>query len=175
MGFLDKLFGKEKKVQENEETKDVTTHKTNELAAVLSGEIKPITEAEDPVFAQKMMGDGYLVIPTSKEVVSPVNGVVQLVFPTKHAVGITSDNGDEIIIHVGLDTVKLDGEGFAAFVAAGDKVKVGDKLLEVDFEKIKDKVPSISTPVVISNIGEKKVTLTKTGMVQAGDVVAVIE
>ncbi|GBU10733.1 glucose-specific enzyme IIA component of PTS [Erysipelotrichaceae bacterium] len=171
MGFLDKLFGKKTELQE-----PVVAIKlgAGELAAVLEGELKPLTASEDPVFSQKLMGDGYLIEPTNNIVVSPVNGVIQTVFPTKHALGILSDSGDEVIIHVGLDTVKLNGEGFTAFVVAGDKVVAGQKLLEVDFDLIRSKVPSIATPVVISNIGDRKVELKDLKAVKAGDIVATI-
>ncbi|MGL4382778.1 MAG: PTS sugar transporter subunit IIA [Bacilli bacterium] len=157
MGLFDKLLKKEEK--------------NHELVAVLSGEILPITECEDPVFAQKIMGDGYLIIPSDNFVLAPCNGVIKTVFPTKHAIGMTSSNGDDIIIHVGLDTVSLNGEGFKALVKDGDKVVAGQKLLEVDFALIKDKVPSIATPVVISNLEDKQIELVKTGLVKAGEVV----
>ncbi|TLG72991.1 PTS sugar transporter subunit IIA [Culicoidibacter larvae] len=138
------------------------------LAAVMDGEIKPITEAPDPVFSQKMMGDGYVVFPTAGVVVSPVDGKIETVFPTKHAVGITSNDGLEIIIHIGLDTVQLNGEGFEVFVAAGDKVTKGQKLVEVDLATIGSKVPSTATPVVITNLGDKTIELTASGSAVAG-------
>lgn len=169
MGFFKKMFGKEEQPTQTKSTK-------NEILAILDGVVKPITESEDPVFAQKMMGDGYLIEPTGNTIVSPVDGVIQVVFPTKHAVGIQSDNGDEIIIHVGLDTVKLDGEGFTTFVEVNDRVKAGDKLLEVDFDAIKGKVPSIATPVVITNLEGKEIILSKVGeTVTAGTVIAEIK
>ncbi|MGL5041611.1 MAG: PTS sugar transporter subunit IIA [Culicoidibacterales bacterium] len=172
MGFFDKIFGKNKD-QVGAKGANITIG-ADQLAAVLDGVLKPITESEDPVFSQKLMGDGYLIEPTGNIVVSPVNGIVQTVFPTKHALGITSDSGHEVIIHVGLDTVKLNGEGFTAFVQAGDKVVVGQKLLEVDFDLIKSKVPSIATPVVVSNIGDGKVELLSDATVKAGEIVAKI-
>lgn len=152
-----------------------STEKSVKLVAALTGTIKPITECPDPVFSQKIMGDGYLIEPTNGTVVSPVDGEIQTVFPTKHAIGILSTNGDEIIVHVGLDTVTLNGEGFTTHVKAGDKVKAGQTILEVDFDLIKDKVPSIATPVVISNIGDRTVILEDLTEVTAGDVVAIIK
>lgn len=175
MGFLDKLFGKKEEEKVVEAPVSEITLKANELASIMDGELRPISDSEDPVFSQKMMGDGYLILPTGNIVASPVSGVVQTVFPTKHAIGITSDSGDEIIIHVGLDTVKLNGEGFTAFVKAGDTVVPGQKLLEVDFDLIKSKVPSIATPVVVSNIGDRHVELVTGTTVKIGDVVATIK
>lgn len=148
---------------------------TTTLAAVMNGEVKPITEAPDPVFSQKMMGDGYVLFPTDGTVVSPVDGKIETVFPTKHAVGITSNNGLEIIIHIGLDTVQLNGEGFEVFVAAGDKVTKGQKLVQVDLAAIGSKVPSTATPVVITNLGDKTIELTGSGTVSAGDDVLTVK
>lgn len=165
MGLFDKILGKKKEINETEKQSE-----NNEFLAVATGKLLPIEASDDPVFAQKMMGDGYLLEPTDNTIVSPVNGEITTIFPTLHAIGITSDVGDEIIIHVGLDTVKLNGEGFTAFVKQGDHVNAGDKLLEVDFATIKDQVPSIATPVVITNIGNRTVTLAQTETVNAGDV-----
>ncbi|MGL6248051.1 MAG: PTS sugar transporter subunit IIA, partial [Culicoidibacterales bacterium] len=138
------------------------------------GEIIPVSETPDPVFSQKMMGDGYAVMPSNGTVVSPVDGTVELVFPTKHAIGLKSVDGLEIIIHVGLDTVGLKGEGFEVFVAQGDTVTRGQKLLEVDLDAIRDKVPSLVTPVVISNLDGKEVEVM-TGAAQAGDTVLTVK
>jgi glucose-specific phosphotransferase system IIA component len=98
-----------------------------------------------------MMGDGFAINPSGNILVSPVNGTVSSVFPTKHAIGITSDEGTEILIHIGVDTVKLNGEGFTTYVNNGDTIKVGQRLVEVDFERLKSKVPSILTPVIFTN------------------------
>jgi len=133
------------------------------------GTIKPITEAPDPVFAQKIMGDGFCIDPEEGAMFSPVKGVVSSIFPTKHAIGITSENENEIILHVGVDTVNLNGEGFELYVSEGDTVNAGDKILEVDIERIKDKVPSLTTVVAITNIGEKTVELSKFGAVTEGE------
>lgn len=130
--------------------------KDTAILAPLEGELLPIDAVPDPVFSQKMMGDGFAVNPTNGTVVSPVDGEVISVFPTKHAVSLQDANGREILIHVGLETVKLKGEGFTAFVKDGQAVKKGQKLLEVDFASIKDKVPSIITPVVFTNLKENE-------------------
>jgi sugar PTS system EIIA component len=122
----------------------------------LEGEIIPLDVVPDPVFSQKMIGDGFAINPTNGTVVSPVDGEVISVFPTKHAVSIKSKSGREILIHVGLETVSLNGEGFTAFVSDGQSVQKGQKLLEADFQSIKDKVPSIITPVIFTNLAENE-------------------
>lgn len=136
----------------------------------MTGELLPITEVPDPVFSQKMMGDGFCIKPEDGTVVSPVDGKVINVFPTKHAIGILSDGGREILVHVGIDTVKLNGEGFEVFVAEGDAVKAGLPLLKADLAYIGANAPSTITPVVFTNLTEEeKVNFRKTGQVQAGD------
>ena len=131
----------------------------------LEGELVPLDDVPDPVFSQKMIGDGFAVKPTNGTVVSPVDGEVISVFPTKHAVSLKSKDGREILIHVGLETVSLNGEGFTSFVSDGQAVSKGQKLLEVDFESIKDKVPSIITPVIFTNLAEdEKVVIDELGV-----------
>ncbi|MDA1475766.1 glucose-specific PTS transporter subunit IIBC [Bacillus changyiensis] len=120
----------------------------------LAGEIHPITDVPDQVFSGKMMGDGFAILPSEGTVVSPVRGKIINVFPTKHAIGLQSDGGREILIHFGIDTVSLKGEGFTSFVSEGDRIEPGQKLLEVDIENVKDKVPSLMTPVVFTNLKE---------------------
>lgn len=122
----------------------------------LEGQVVSIETVPDPVFSQKMMGDGFAIVPSNGTVISPVDGEVLSIFPTKHAVSLKDRNGREILIHIGLDTVVLKGEGFTAFVKDGQKVKKGQKLIEVDFESIKNKVPSIITPVVFTNLNENE-------------------
>ncbi|GAA5417311.1 PTS system beta-glucoside-specific EIIBCA component [Paraliobacillus ryukyuensis] len=124
---------------------------TEVIQSPIEGETKPLAEVNDPTFAQEMMGKGYAVVPSVGEVVSPVSGKVTTLFPTKHAIGITSDNGAEILIHVGLDTVQLDGNHFEAHVADGVKVSVGDKLISFDVEAIKGEGYDVITPVIITN------------------------
>jgi sugar PTS system EIIA component len=134
-----KLFGK--KEQKTEET----------IFSPLSGKVVTIEEVPDPTFGQKMMGDGIAVEPKDGQVVSPVNGEIIQVFPTKHALGIRSETGLEILIHIGLETVNMKGEGFTAFVKEGDKVKVGQKLIDFDLELVKEKAASTITPIVLTN------------------------
>ncbi|SHJ55029.1 PTS sugar transporter subunit IIA [Paramaledivibacter caminithermalis] len=139
--------------------------------APLTGTIKGIAEAPDPVFSEKMMGDGFCIDPILGKVYSPVNGKIISIFPTKHAIGIMSDNGYEILIHFGIDTVNLNGEGFELFVNTGDKVKAGQLLFNVDIDKIKDKIPSLNTAVVITNLRGKSVEISKHGQVKQGDII----
>lgn len=139
MSFLKKLFGKN----------EVKTAEV--LVAPITGKVIPLEEVPDPVFAQKMMGDGIAIEPTEGTVVSPVNGEIVQFFPTKHAIGIKSETGVEILIHVGLETVGMNGEGFEALVKVGDKVTVGTPLLTFDIELIKEKAKSIVTPIILTN------------------------
>jgi PTS system D-glucosamine-specific IIC component len=162
MGLFANIFGRKK-----------SRHAVPYLA-VATGTLMPIEASDDPVFAQKMMGDGYMIMPSENTIVAPVSGVVQTLFPTLHAIGIVADNGDEVVIHVGFETVQLKGEGFQAFVQVGDRVEAGQKLLEVDFSAIRHKVPSIGTPVVITNIGTRRVQLTGNDKVAVNDVAMTI-
>ncbi|MBO9130078.1 PTS glucose transporter subunit IIA [Bacillus sp. 165] len=121
------------------------------IVAPLTGEVKNIEEVPDPVFAQRMMGDGIAIVPTEGKVVAPVDGEIVQLFHTKHAIGIRSQQGLEILIHVGLETVNLKGEGFEAHVTEGQKVKAGDLLLTFDLPYIKQNAKDIITPMVITN------------------------
>jgi len=139
------------------------------IYAPMSGELIDLTELDDPVFSEKMVGDGIAIKPNENEVLSPVKGTIIQVFPTKHAVGIETKEGLEILIHLGIDTVELKGEGFKAFVKAGDKVNVGDKLLEMDLEIIKQKGKFTDTPVLITNMDRvKKLEIKDSNNVIAG-------
>ncbi len=130
--------------------------KTIELKAHLSGNIVKLEDVPDPVFSEKMMGEGIAIEPTEGKVVSPVNGEIIQVFPTKHALGIRADNGAEVLIHIGLETVALEGEGFTAQVTVGEKVKVGDALVIFDLDLVKEKTKSTITPIIITNTAEMK-------------------
>jgi len=132
------------------------TEGNNMIIQPLEGKLLSIEEVPDPVFSQKMMGDGFAIDPENGILISPIDGKVINVFPTKHAISIADNNGREILIHVGLDTVALKGEGFIPFVKDGDKIKQGQKLMEIDFSFIKSKVPSIITPVVFTNLSENE-------------------
>ncbi|UXH42654.1 glucose-specific PTS transporter subunit IIBC [Rossellomorea vietnamensis] len=147
------------------------TERDNEkFVAPITGEIKDITEVPDQVFSGKMMGDGFAIVPTEGTIVSPITGKVVNVFPTKHAIGLESKAGREVLIHVGIDTVKLEGKGFEALVKEGDQVEAGQPLLEVDLDYIKANAPSIMTPIVFTNLKEgQQVTIEKSGKVNRND------
>ncbi|KGM98328.1 PTS glucose transporter subunit IIA [Clostridium novyi A str. 4552] len=126
------------------------------LSSPLSGKILDLSEVPDETFASKLMGDGIAIEPTSGIITSPVDGTVAQLFWTNHALGIITDSGIELLIHVGIDTVKMEGRGFKAFVSQGDKVKAGDKLLEVDLDLVKKEAKSIVTPIIITNSSQFK-------------------
>ena len=123
-----------------EETAE-TAQENQELTftSPMKGKVLPVTESADEMFASKMLGDGIAVEAADGTVYAPCDGTVSLLFPTKHAVGIKSADGVELLIHVGINTVQLDGEGFEAFVTQGDTVKKGDKLLKADLDFIREK------------------------------------
>jgi glucose PTS system EIICBA or EIICB component len=133
------------------------------FVAPLDGKIVELKDVPDQVFSQKMMGDGFAIEPINGEVVSPVNGTVVTIFPTKHAFGLISDEGLEVLIHFGLDTVNLKGEGFDALVEQGAKVKAGQPLLRVNLDEVKEKVPSTLTPIIFTNLAEGQQVLVKAG------------
>lgn len=123
--------------------------KKSELMAVVDGTVIELTEVPDPVFAGKIVGDGCAIIPTGNKIVSPVNGIVVTVMDTLHAYCIEGEDGVNFLIHIGLDTVNLKGEGFKSFVKVGDTVKVGDLIAEADLEFISSKGYKLHTPIII--------------------------
>lgn len=125
--------------------------KTEVICAPLAGKVAPINEAPDEIFAQKMMGDGVVIFPTNNCLTAPVTGTITMIFPTKHALGIKSDDGVELLIHVGLDTVKLEGKPFNLLVSEGQRVNQGDKLMEIDFKMIEEAGYPTATPVVLTS------------------------
>ena len=122
-----------------------------EVVSPLAGQVKPLSQATDPVFSSGVMGQGVVIEPSQVELVSPVNGTVTVLFPTKHAVGIVSEEGVEMLMHIGMDTVSLDGKGFEAHVEQGDKVVVGQQLISFDMDVIKEAGLVTETPVIITN------------------------
>ncbi|MFC4076287.1 glucose-specific PTS transporter subunit IIBC [Salinithrix halophila] len=161
----DILQGKSpRKSEVKTQTEVKATDGQKEAAAPMSGKVLPITEVPDEVFSGKMMGDGFAIDPTDGTVVSPVDGKVVNVFPTKHAIGLQGNNGMEILVHVGIDTVQLDGKGFELLVKQDAEVKKGQRLLKVDLDYIKKHAKSAITPVVITNMAEgEKLNLLKEG------------
>lgn len=133
------------------------------IGAPTQGRVIPITEVSDPTFAEEILGKGVAIEPTVGRVVAPVDGVITIMFETKHAVSIQSDDGAEILVHIGLDTVMLKGKYYKTHVTADQKVKKGDLLVEFDIEKIKEAGYSVVTPVVICNSGEFKEVIGNTG------------
>ena len=121
------------------------------LGAPAKGKAVPLSEVNDPTFSEGMLGQGVAVIPSEGKIYAPIDGEVGMVFDTLHAVSLTADCGAEVLIHVGLDTVKMNGDGFVGHVQAGDKVKKGDLLLEVDLEKVKAAGYDTITPMLICN------------------------
>lgn len=138
-------------METNKEIKEEKAQYSCVIVSPIEGNAVSLEEVGDGVFSEGILGKGIAIEPTVGRAVSPVNGTVSTVFDTKHAVGLTSDNGTEVLIHIGLDTVKLNGEHFDAHVKPGDKVKAGDLLVEFDIEKIKEAGYPTITPVIITN------------------------
>ncbi|MCM1039127.1 MAG: PTS glucose transporter subunit IIA [Ruminococcus sp.] len=140
------------------------------IAAPLSGRLVSIKEVSDPTFSEEVLGRGAAIIPADGKVCAPADGVVNTVFPTGHAAAMTSNEGVEILIHVGLDTVKLNGKHFTIHAAEGQEVKKGDLLIEADIEQIKAEGYDIITPVIICNSGDfSDFQMAESGDVAIGD------
>ena len=149
---------------------------TEEVYSVADGQVVALEQVKDPVFAQKMMGDGFAVEPANGNIVSPVSGTVSSIFPTKHALGLVTEAGLEVLVHIGLDTVSLEGKPFTVHVAEGQKVAAGDLLVTADLDAIRAAGRETSTVVVFTN-GEaiKSVKLEQTGSLAAKTAVAKVE
>lgn len=139
------------------------------ILAPLTGKAVPLSEVPDPVFSEKVLGDGVAIIPADGKIVSPVDGEISTVAETSHAYGFTSENGQEVLVHVGLETVSLNGECFKVYGKAGDKVKAGDLVAEVDLEYLKEKEINPITPVLICSDTEGKELQYIEGDVKAGE------
>ena len=139
MGLFSKLFGKSD---------------ANGIYAPVAGKAVAITEVPDPTFAEKMLGDGIAILPAEGKVLAPCDATVDMMFTTGHAVSLIADNGAEILIHVGLETVNLEGKHFTVYAKNGDKVKKGEVLMEMDIEAIKAAGYNTITPMVICNSGD---------------------
>ncbi len=149
---------------------------TEEVYSVADGQVIELEQVKDPVFAQKMMGDGFAVEPANGNIVSPVTGTVSSIFPTKHALGLVTDSGLEVLVHIGLDTVSLEGKPFTVHVSEGQKVVAGDLLVTADLDAIREAGRKTSTVVVFTN-GDvlKSVKLEQTGSLAAKTAVAKVE
>ena len=140
------------------------------ISSPLKGECIPIKDVKDPTFAEEILGKGIAIIPAEGKVYAPADGVVSTVFPTGHAVGVTTRDGVEILIHVGMDTVELKGQFFKTVVEADQKVKRGDLLLEADMEEISNAGYDTVTPMIICNSSDfSEITCKTEGMVEAGE------
>ena len=149
---------------------------TEDVLSIADGEVKPITAVKDPVFSAKMMGDGFAVEPENGNVYAPVSGIVTSVFPTKHAFGLLTDSGLEVLVHIGLDTVALNGVPFSVKVAEGQRVQAGDLLVVADLAAISSAGRETTIIVAFTNTAEiKAVNLTQTGKVSAKTPVAKVE
>lgn len=170
---------RDEKASQEEEKSGTSTGKKTEgkvsrsFASPFNGISAPITNAPDPAFAGKMMGDGYMVWPADGQVTAPEDGQVVFVFPTKHAIGLKTEDGVEYLLHIGIDTVKLDGKGFEVYVKDGDPVKKGDKLMSFDLQYIKEHAQSEACIAVFTSLKEgEEILVQNPGPVKALDTVA---
>lgn len=145
-----------KEIEVQESTAD-TAEETNELYAPMKGEVLDVSKSADPAFASKAMGEGVAINPSEGVIYAPANGTISLIFPTKHAMGITLNSGVELLIHAGIDTVKMEGKGFETFVETGAKVKKGDKLLSFDMDLVKEKGYQTQTMFLVADAKGKEV------------------
>lgn len=160
MGLFQTIFGGGKKEE------------VIEIFAPAAGKLVPLSEVSDPTFSEGILGQGAAVIPTGNQFFSPVDGTVNTVFPTGHAAALTSSDGVEVLLHIGLDTVKLNGKHFTIHVEEGQQVKKGDLLLEADLEQIKAAGFDTITPVIVCNTEEfAEIAMAEAQDVEAGDVV----
>ncbi|MDO0982851.1 glucose-specific PTS transporter subunit IIBC [Staphylococcus hominis] len=142
--------------------------KETDIYAPGTGHIIPLSEVPDKVFSEKMMGDGIGFVPEKGEIVAPFDGTVKTIFPTKHAIGLESDTGIEVLIHIGIDTVKLNGEGFESLVDVNEPVTQGQPLMKINLAYLKEHAPSVVTPVIITNQGDKTLTFDDVDSVDPG-------
>ena len=163
----------QKEAEPAQETKE---QKVVDTISPMSGLAADLSTAPDEAFAEKMMGDGAVVTPEDPYVRAPEDGEVAFVFDTKHAIGFVTDSGVSLLIHVGIDTVKLNGEGFEALVESGQTVKKGDPMLKLDLEYLKTHAPSVTSPVLCTELEEnQRIRLLTDGPVKAGDPLFAIE
>lgn len=163
MGLFDKL--------KSLVSEDKSSSGSIEIIAPLSGEIVNIENVPDVVFAEKIVGDGIAIKPAGNKIVAPVDGTIGKIFETNHAFSIESDDGIELFVHFGIDTVELKGEGFKRIAEEGQAVKKGDLIIEFDLALLEEKAKSVLTPVVISNMDEIKELNKLTGSVTVGETV----
>ena len=166
----------QKEAEPAQETKEQKVVDTITVCSPMSGLAADLSTAPDEAFAEKMMGDGAVVTPADPYLRAPEDGEVAFVFDTKHAIGFVTDSGVSLLIHVGIDTVKLNGEGFEALVESGQTVKKGDPMLKLDLEYLKTHAPSVTSPVLCTELEEnQRIRLLADGPVKAGDPLFAIE
>ncbi|MBM7623809.1 PTS sugar transporter subunit IIA [Sporohalobacter salinus] len=145
-------------------------NKEVKLFAPLTGKIIDLSEVPDDVFANKVVGDGVAIEPTDNILVSPITGVIKQIFPTKHAVGLETSQGVQILMHIGINTVDLNGKGFEKLIEEKSEVELGDKLIKFDPEYIKENATSLITPILITNVdGVGNIEVTDVDEVAAGE------
>ncbi|WP_207733526.1 glucose-specific PTS transporter subunit IIBC [Romboutsia sp. 1001285H_161024_C4] len=164
-GEIKKAEVKEDKPKAKDEVELTSTGE--EIISLVNGELMDISQVPDEVFSTRLMGDGFAIKSNDGEIYSPVNGTVGVVFPTKHAVIIESENGREVLIHLGIETVKLEGKGFDVFVEVGQKVKAGDKIVKMDLDYIEKNATSTISPVVFTNLEPDEKISIKEGPIKA--------
>ena len=145
--------------------------KIREIKAPVDGQIVALESVKDDVFSQKMVGDGVAVIPMSNTFTAPIDGVVSKIFSTNHAYSIKSPKDLEVMVHIGLDTVALDGKGFERIANEGDEVKAGDAIIRVDLAYIREHAKDIITPIIISDGSDVKNIEKKLNIVKSGDII----
>lgn len=151
MGFLDNIFhSKEKKELDHSLTKSIICEPKT-MYSPLKGTVVPLSQVSDPVFAEEVMGPGVGIEPEEGALYAPVDGEIISVFPTGHAIGMKTEEGMEVLLHIGIDTVQMEGDGFQAFVKQGDQVKAGELLVEFDCAKIIEKGYKTTTMVLVPN------------------------
>jgi len=148
---------------------EVSYNKEEELVAPINGQVVPLSDVKDEVFSSGSMGKGIAIEPQEGKVCSPLDGEVVMVFPTGHAIGLKSTNGAEVMIHIGMDTVELEGKGFTTLVKKGQAVKKGDPLIKFDMEAIKKAGFKLTTPIVVTNSNEyQEITAIADGPITIG-------
>jgi glucose-specific phosphotransferase system IIA component len=170
INFFNKLKNKYLPKQE----RDSRISPSQNIISPQNGKVIPLSEVPDEVFAQKILGDGVAIIPDTPDVVSPTDGVVINVFETLHAYGIRGEDGIGILVHIGIDTVELRGEGFESFVKQGQKVKTGQLLARADIQFIKNRGFSVCTPVVITDVEKITDMEYNFGQAKAGESVILV-
>ena len=149
--IITSIWNKEEISEEEKEIEEVANVELEEIFSPLVGEVVSLSELKDEAFASELLGKGVAVKPTKGVITAPSNATVSAIFPTNHAIGLVLDNGVELLIHVGMDTVNLGGKHFESYVKQDDKVQKGDKLISFDIEKIKADGYDVTTPVVVTN------------------------